>query len=281
MHRISLHAAQDHILGLTRFRTPIVAIEELIWNALDADASNVRVSLTLNNMYGLTKVTVADDGHGLSAADCDAAFGSIGGSPKLKLTQTPKGRKPHGKTGRGRLKAFGLGTTVRWLSRYKENGTCKEYSIVGHKSRIDSFEISDPVDSKKSQSGVTVEISGITNAYPSLLDSQSAAIELAQRLALYLNQYPGIRINYDNHLVDATTGQSHSADYTLDVALSPTETYQGVLTVIEWNRPTTRALYLCDCQGFARDERAPGIQAKGWDFTAYFKIRFGRTVRRR
>jgi len=274
MHRISLHAAQDHILGLTRFRTPIVAVEELIWNSLDADASNVRVSLTLNKMSGLTKITVSDDGHGLPASDCDAAFGSIGGSPKLKISETPLGRRPHGRTGRGRLKAFGLGNVVKWQSRFKDNGTVKEYSIAGHKSRIDSFEIGDPVECKKKKSGVTVEILGIDGSYPSLVDSKAAASELAQRLALYLNQYPGITIVYDDVVVDAATGQSFTADYPIEVRVSPSEAYTGVLTVIEWDRATTRALYLCDSQGFARDERAPGIQAKGWNFTAYFKSDF-------
>jgi hypothetical protein len=271
MHRISLHAAQDHILGLTKFRTPIVAVEELIWNALDADAMNVSVSLTLNQLFGLDKITVADDGEGLPAAKCDASFGSIGGSPKLKIDRTPRGRKPHGKSGRGRLKAFGLGRIVRWNSRYRDNGQVKEYSITGHKSRIDSFEITDPVVSKGDHTGVTVEVSAIDGLYSSLVDAESAAVELAQRLALYLNQYPGIKITYNGCIVDSKAGQNLSTDYEIDVRVSADDVGHGTLTIIEWDRPTNRALYLCDRQGFARDECAPGIQAKGWDFTAYFK----------
>ena len=244
MHRISLTAAHDHILGLTRFRTPIVAIEELIWNSLDADANNVRVSLSFSKMGGLTKITVSDDGRGLRADECDSAFGNIGGSPKLKINQTPLGRKPHGKTGRGRLKAFGLGSMVKWQSRYRDNGSIKEYAIVRRKSQINSFEISDPVECKRKKSGVTVEILGIDGNYPSIADAKAAASELAQRLALYLNQYPGITIDYDGEIVDAKTGQSFKADYPIEVTVSPTEIYKGVLTVIEWNRGTTRIVFV-------------------------------------
>ncbi|MEX2138501.1 MAG: ATP-binding protein [Pirellulales bacterium] len=271
MQRISLHAAHDHIIGLTKFRTPIVAVEELLWNSLDADAENVNVSLTLNHIGGLTRLVIADDGHGLPLAKAEESFGSIGGSPKLKMNETPKGRRPHGKTGRGRLKAFGLGSTVRWESHFLENGKCQRFSITGHRSTIDSFEISDPVDVAEPRSGVTVEITGIDGLFSSLVNSEYAATELAQRLALYLNQYPGIEIIYDGVAVDATTGQSHTADYEVEVRVSPDETHKATLTVIEWDRTTNRALYLCDRDGFARDERPPGIQAPGWDFTAYFK----------
>lgn len=271
MHKINLHAAHDHIIGLTKFRTPIVAIEELIWNGLDADAVNVNVALTLNSLGGLTRIAIADDGHGLPLLKAEDSFGSIGGSPKLKMKQTPKGRRPHGKTGRGRLKAFGLGATVRWESRFHHDGKYHRFSITGHRSTIDSFEISDAVEVAEDRSGMTVEITGIDSSFPSLVDSKSAATELAQRLALYLSQYPGIRIIYDGVTVDAQAGQRHRADYEIQVNTSSGQKYNATLTVIEWDRVTNRALYLCDREGFARDERPPRIQAPGWEFTAYFK----------
>lgn len=41
--------------------------------------------------------------------------------------------------------------------------------------------------------------------------------------------------------------------------------------MIEWKTPTDRALYFCDTNGFALEERSPGIQAPGYHFTAYLK----------
>jgi hypothetical protein len=43
------------------------------------------------------------------------------------------------------------------------------------------------------------------------------------------------------------------------------------LTVIEWNRSTDRALFLCDDSGVALHRVAAGIQAPRFDFTAYLK----------
>jgi hypothetical protein len=268
--QISLTAAHDHIIGLTKYRSPIVPLEELIWNSLDADASNVRIDVFINKMGGLQRITINDDGHGISANDCSSAFGSIGGSSKLKMNTTPKGRRPHGKMGRGRLKAFGLGRTVRWESRFKKDGKLLRCTISGHKATINKFDVSEPSELASGSPGVTVEITDFDSTPSTLTNAYAAAKELSHRLALYLNQYSGIRIDYDDVLVDASMGQNHVAEYAIKVK-TPDEEYDATVTVIEWDHSTNRAIYLCDTRGFARDDRPPGIQAKGWEFTAYVK----------
>jgi hypothetical protein len=49
---------------------------------------------------------------------------------------------------------------------------------------------------------------------------------------------------------------------------------QAVLTIIEWNTPTDRNLYLCDAFGFALEETRAGIRAPGFNFTAYLKSEY-------
>jgi hypothetical protein len=50
------------------------------------------------------------------------------------------------------------------------------------------------------------------------------------------------------------------------------------LTVIEWLIPTGRALYLCDENGFTLWQISPGIQAPGYNFTAYLKSSYIREL---
>ncbi|MHB8392656.1 MAG: hypothetical protein ACYDBH_24270, partial [Acidobacteriaceae bacterium] len=90
-------------------------------------------------------------------------------------------------------------------------------------------------------------------------------------LALYLRQYPGISISYDGKAVDPKTLEEYAATYQLTVELPTKENIAAELTVIEWKCPIDRALYLCDGDGFARDEHPAGIQARGFNFTAYLK----------
>ncbi len=92
---------------------PIQAISELIWNALDADATQISVELEYDGLGGLSRIHVKDNGHGFSRAEAPDLFKSLGGSWK-RLRRHTKGLKRvlHGQEGRGRFKAFALGATV-------------------------------------------------------------------------------------------------------------------------------------------------------------------------
>ena len=112
MKQIYVQAQPDHIESLSK-SAPIAAIEELVWNALDADAREVKVDLLTNPLGAVESVRVSDDGTGIDATKADATFGSLGGSWKRSATQTESaGRRLHGRHGRGRFKAFALGTHV-------------------------------------------------------------------------------------------------------------------------------------------------------------------------
>jgi len=48
---------------------PDQAIEELIWNAIDAEASVIEIILHRNEIKGITRIVVSDDGHGIAVDD--------------------------------------------------------------------------------------------------------------------------------------------------------------------------------------------------------------------
>ena len=271
MQTLELTVEQDHVESLAKVRNPIIAIEELIWNGLDADATKIDVKVVMNNLGGLSKIRVSDNGTGIKQDECEHAFGSLGGSVKSGLEFTPGGRVPHGKSGKGRFKAFGIGPTVTWVSRCKVNGVVKQFDIKGHRSLLKQFEIGDEKEVKGRETGVDVTIANITTTFPSLLNASKAAEELSKRLALYLRKYPGIEIIYDGFKVDPSDLESHCQTYDVRLKDKDGAEVPGELTVIEWKSPTDRALYLCDDGGFALEECPPGIQARGFHFTAYLK----------
>ena len=271
MQTLELQVEQDHVESLAKVRNPIIAIEELIWNGLDADAVKIDVKLVMNNLGGLSKIRVSDNGTGIKQDECEHAFGSLGGSAKLGVHFTPGGRIPHGKSGRGRFRAFGIGPTVTWVSRYKANGVVRQFDIKGHRSLLKRFEIGDEKEAQGTETGVEVTIDNIETNFPSLLDARNAAGELSKRLALYLRKYPGIEITYVGMKVDPSDLENHCQTYEVRLKDKDDADVPGELTVIEWKSPTDRALYLCDDGGFALEERPPGIQARGFHFTAYLK----------
>ena len=79
MKQIYVQAQADHIASLAK-AAPISALEELVWNALDADAKEVRVDLITNALGAVDAVRISDDGTGIDVLRADATFGSLGGS---------------------------------------------------------------------------------------------------------------------------------------------------------------------------------------------------------
>jgi hypothetical protein len=99
--------------------------------------------------------------------------------------------------------------------------------------------------------------------------------ELTEQFALYLRQYPDIKVWYQNKKINPADAEKQVDDYVLDpIKLESGKEVRAALTIIEWNTDTERNLYLCDGFGFALEETRPGIHAPGFNFTAYLKSAF-------
>ena len=103
---IYVQARADHVASLAS-ASPLAAVEELVWNALDADARDVRVDLVTNPLGGIDAIRVTDDGTGIDILRADETFGSLGGSWKRAdgATTSARHRRLHGRHGRGRCTA--------------------------------------------------------------------------------------------------------------------------------------------------------------------------------
>lgn len=124
MKTVTVEVQADHLQSLARVNRPLSAISELIWNGLDADAEEVQVVFHKNDLEGLTGVAVRDNGHGLPYEEAEAAFQKLGGSWKRLAQKTrTKGRILHGQLGKGRFKAFAIGTSVIWNTVTLRTGT--------------------------------------------------------------------------------------------------------------------------------------------------------------
>lgn len=76
---ITVGIASDAIEKISKVQ-PDSAIEELIWNAIDAEASRIEVIPYENAFKGIDRIVVSDNGHGISEKDAENIFGNIGGS---------------------------------------------------------------------------------------------------------------------------------------------------------------------------------------------------------
>ncbi|WP_107331562.1 TIGR02391 family protein [Metapseudomonas otitidis] len=97
-------------LGVRMYSTLPPALAELISNAYDADAENVKIIL-VENATGPVSITVVDDGHGMNSEDIQNKFLVIGRNRRKQEGDKPTERFKRlatGKKGLGKLALFGL-----------------------------------------------------------------------------------------------------------------------------------------------------------------------------
>lgn len=271
MKTITVQVQEDHIETLSRSR-PLAAMAELIWNALDADAKEVRVEFHENELEGLDRILVVDDGHGLHYDDAFIVFQNLGGSWKRQGPKTPAERRIlHGKFGKGRFRAFSLGNRVQWDTAYEEAGARHAFSILGKAETPGVFSITPLRLVADAACGMRVQIEDVPqNA--GVLRGVKAQQEITDTFALYLRQYPGVRLLYDGAHIDAANAEKACSDYTLEtLVMENGERVDVSLTIIEWNLPGKRGVYYCDEDGFMLHCGLPRLHFRGFSYTAYLK----------
>ena len=266
MAQHKVFAAREHFEQQAR-ATPLAAIEELIWNGLDAGGPSVEVRLAADTVGEISSIEVEDKGAGIHPKDLAQAFGTIGNSLKVGQKQTLEGRQLHGKEGRGRFKALSLGRNATWETTYEDRGKHFRYQIVVQHGTIDTYENSEPKEVEAKHSGTLVRIEGIEPGLQPLA-SRTTQERITERFALYLKDYPKTQIIYDGQSIDVDSVIDQTATFPIDLNGKGDAT----VTVIEWKfRPDARRLLFCDAQGFTWHEVKAGIHAPGFEFTAYLK----------
>lgn len=266
MGRFKLEAAADHVQGLAHEGDVVRAVLELIWNGLDADALRVDVSLHRNDSDGIVGVAIRDSGHGMSLEAAESAFQWIGGSWKRAArTSQEQGRPLHGQSGQGRLRAFALGTEIRWTTVADDSSKQRiQTTIRASSTSRNDFDISDPVPSTKER-GTEFEASGKTGL--DRLESDETRAKIVSNLAPYLIARPQIEVVYDGRMINPA--ENIEFDTTKDL----TWEFEGELNVaklriIEWVKASRRSIHLCDADGMSVDE-LDSAPAPDFRYSAY------------
>lgn len=255
----------DHLHRLARPSQQVTAIAELIWNALDADASDVRVEFKRNELDAIEAITVIDNGTGIEASECTSMFGSLGGSWKARSGVTQVEQRPlHGRDGEGRFRAFALGSEVEWTTIANDTVRGRlQTRIRATVQRPDRFSI-DEAQATEEPTGTRVHINGQRTSVESI-SSEKARRRLTREFALYLMRFPHVTLMYDSERIDPNS----LIDRDNEVDLKSPDNRPVKLRVIEWKEELPRELVLCDEHGFSLDSQPPRIQAPDFWFTAY------------
>lgn len=268
---VTLELRPDHLERIAH-ASPVTAVAELIWNALDADAKEVEVSFDKNVMDRVSLVRVSDDGHGMSFESAKQEFSRLGGSWKRTATRSRQdGRVLHGRNGEGRFKALALGETIRWTTTASRNGNVLSSTMISlrHGSLVNSEVESLEPDSPPSATGTVVEATLVRERVDELLSDQ-AFERLSVEFGPYLTRYPDVRIVIASRTISASQLIVQSTSIDLPPIKTPSgESVTAGLRIIEWTIPRARGLHLCDSQGFTLLDTRLGVHTPDLSLSAH------------
>jgi hypothetical protein len=270
--RFVVQVDADQFDRLARPTQPLAGVAELIWNALDAEADRVTVTVTRTDLDGVDIVQVEDDGHGMTHDEALRDFRRLGGSWKKSRTASKNGTRPlHGKEGAGRFRAFAIGSAVEWRSVAADvDGKLYRTVVLGS---LDSseFTVNEPEELSTGTAGTIVRISRPREYANRLLASEASTLLVIQT-AVYLVKYPNIVVTYDGKILDPAAILAREITIDLDPALGG-DYGTPSLGIMEWNpeaKSIRPSLILCDSDGVSLNEITDDIDNRsGIPFTGY------------
>jgi len=259
----------DHLEKLASAR-PIQALAELVWNALDADATDVRIEVESTDM-GMQSVAVRDNGHGIPHEDVAKLFGQLGGSWKAHGSRSKtKSRMLHGKEGKGRFKALALGRVADWRVVHGAGDKRVRYTITLIRDNLIDVRVTEPIAAENTTTGVGVRVTELHRDFRSL-EGDNAVQELSEIFALYLSDYPDVSISLNSARLDPKRAIATREKFSLDPIVDDEKEHALDLELIEWKTSTERVVYLCTEDGFPLQRRQPRFHTPGFQFSAYLK----------
>lgn len=271
---LEVHAQEDFVEKLTAAR-PAQALAELIWNGLDAEATEVSVEIDRGELK-LDAIRVRDNGHGIPPEEAESLFSSLGGSWKRQAKTSKHGtRMLHGEEGKGRFRALALGRVSEWsITARNASNQLVRYHITLIKDSARTFRLSEPAPvGDDSGTGVEVTISELYKDWN--LEATGLLQELNEIYALYLTQYPKAVVAIIGAKLEPRTLIDLRKSFFLPpIPNGDLPAYPAALEVVEWKTDTERMLYLCSAEGFPLHRIVPGIQAPGFDFSAYLRSQY-------
>jgi len=267
MNRRKVEVGRDHVQRLMG-TSPQKAIEELIWNAVDAGGDHVDVKLQID-LGVVNRLEVIDRGPGIKPDDLERAFGSIGNSTKVERKVNPDQRAYHGREGKGRFKALSLSPAAIWKTSYRDGGKTLAYTIKVTRESADYYEASEPEVVDGRATGTVVVLDGIDKGHQALA-REDMREKLAETFASYLTSYPGVQLFWDGRQIQVS--ELVERDETVDVLSDEDPLGPARLQILEWKfKPDGKRLHICDGQGFSFHDIPAGVQARGIEFTAYIR----------
>ena len=273
MTTYTVTAGSDHLAKLSR-ATPVVALSELIWNSLDADAKEVKVVLMEGRLDQVDQLIIADDGTGMPVDLAQTRFAQLGGSWKRRLGVSDGGRFLHGSEGRGRFKALAIGRIASWQMTYDDHVELKTYRIEMRADEPNKIEVGEATAAdSEARPGATVRIEEVGRAVETFA-GDGAIEDLTEIFATYLADYADVRVIVHGRILDPAPLIANRVSLALEPVEIDGKLWDAKLDLIEWKAHDRRTLFLANDRGAPLQRTSRRFHIGGAKFTAYLRSEY-------
>lgn len=270
MRNLHIQVAHDHIEKLTRVPGQN-AVMELIWNALDADATQIEIQARDNGVT-IDSIVVQDNGNGIKYDEVEQAFGVLGGSVKRSRGHSERKRKLHGKEGQGRFRAFALGDLITFQSVYRDKKATWMFDVHLDANHLQHPQVDDLKGASRTSSiptGVRVEIHNIHQNSASCFRGAKLRSHIEEHLAVYYSMYPDFSVSLNGVKLDFEGCVRNRQEEHIQVSVEPGVEHQFGIRIYEWTIDTGRKMYLCGATGAAFLELPLGVRSAALPISVY------------
>ena len=154
--------------------TPYQSLTEYIWNGFDAQAQEIKINYTANELGNIEMISINDNGYGIPHSKLQDKFEPLFESKKALENKLKKNLSAiHGKNGIGRLTFFTFARNASWKTVYNENEKNLTYEIYANAENINLYTGVNATPHQTTQStGTTVTFSGIHALTAPLLEEK-------------------------------------------------------------------------------------------------------------
>lgn len=176
--------------------TIVDALLQALYNAIDADATEVKLSVldnqgdffdTSNQNSDCKKIVIEDNGTGIEFDKIDSIFLPLEDSWKKNKEKSQIYCRPyHGRLGSGRFKYLALGDIISWDTVYKKDGKYYKYQISFDTKNPQKLSIMNEAEVPLGSTGTKLTITSLTNKFNLFCSKRKILDELISGLLLDL-----------------------------------------------------------------------------------------------
>ncbi|MEJ2862153.1 ATP-binding protein [Actinomycetospora flava] len=259
-------------------RRPASAVIELVWNALDANATNVIVEVHRTAADAPERITVTDDGQGMSPQQARQSFEDFGETWKATRSYTEGNlRVLHGENGEGRLFAFALGYEVVWETVVEEDDGRRLTQVRGNVTRPTRWTIEDVGETDRAVGTTVTAYVPQGRGIGTLENAEATVAYLLPRFASYLYAYPEVNVSFEGTRLDASSLLTDVVELPLEVEEYKGDTPPPIVHLAEWSTRVydkNQGMYLSDMTG-----RTKGFYEQKWGESVVHFTPFLRSLR--